>query len=68
MAASLSQMAYIKKLATATRPEPRRIQGRNFPAFVGRLRSTIRPIVMSVNAFTMRATIIMTPTIQLSTP
>ena len=68
MAASLSQMAYIRKLATATRPEPLRIQGRNLPALVGLLTSTIRPMVMSVKASTMRATIIITPMIQLSTP
>ena len=52
----------------ATGPHIRLIHGRNLPSFVGLERSTICPIVTSVNASTKRAAIISIPTTPADNP
>lgn len=46
---------YIRKLEIATGAHIRRSHGRNLPSFFGCIRSTILPIVTSVNASMHRA-------------
>ena len=65
---SANHEAYIKNDARATNPDILLIHGRNFPFFPGLLLSTICPMVTSVNASTIRATIIIIPTSFTSTP